>query len=236
MARTWPAASSPPTSSTWPPAPRHGAPSTSSGLRFRASDLTALDVVVEVTLRVHAGDRAAAEAEIAEIVRWRRENQPGGQNAGSVFVNPVPGEVSAGLLIDELGLRGLRVGTACGVGEARQLHPGLRRRLGARCPCAHRAGSGTGRRSDRRRAAQRGPPGRVRGRAMSEPTDGDETGDRRPATRRPPGCSTSCTPPSSRQRHPNQQRRSAPGSDLAVDHRRVARPRGHQTIATSVST
>ena len=26
------------------------------------------------------------------IVRWRRENQPGGQNAGSVFVNPIPGE------------------------------------------------------------------------------------------------------------------------------------------------
>jgi UDP-N-acetylmuramate dehydrogenase len=82
------------------------------GLRFRASDLSSLDVVIEVTLRVHAGDRAAAEAEIAEIVRWRRENQPGGQNAGSVFVNPVPGEVSAGLLIDGLGLRGLRVGTA----------------------------------------------------------------------------------------------------------------------------
>jgi UDP-N-acetylmuramate dehydrogenase len=82
------------------------------GLRFRASNLTALDVVVEVSLRVHAGDRAAAEAEIAEIVRWRRENQPGGQNAGSVFVNPVPGEVSAGLLIDQLQLRGLRIGTA----------------------------------------------------------------------------------------------------------------------------
>ena len=83
------------------------------GLRFRASDLTALDVVVEVTLRVRSGDHTASEAEIAEIVRWRRENQPGGQNAGSVFVNPVPGEVSAGLLIDQLGLRGLRVGTAC---------------------------------------------------------------------------------------------------------------------------
>ena len=77
-----------------------------------------------MTLRVHAGDRAAAEAEIAEIVRWRRENQPGGQNAGSVFVNPVPGEVSAGLLIDGLGLRGLRDRHGVGVGEARQLHPG----------------------------------------------------------------------------------------------------------------
>ena len=58
------------------------------------------------------GDRAAAEATIAEIVRWRREHQPGGQNAGSVFVNPVPGEVSAGSLVDGLGLRGLRIGTA----------------------------------------------------------------------------------------------------------------------------
>jgi UDP-N-acetylmuramate dehydrogenase len=82
------------------------------GLRFRGSDLTANDVVVAVNLRVGRGDRDAAEAEISEIVRWRRENQPGGQNAGSVFVNPVPGEVSAGLLIDGLGLRGTRVGSA----------------------------------------------------------------------------------------------------------------------------
>ena len=45
-------------------------------------------------------------------MRWRREHQPGGQNCGSVFVNPVPGEVSAGSLVDGLGLRGLRIGTA----------------------------------------------------------------------------------------------------------------------------
>jgi UDP-N-acetylmuramate dehydrogenase len=82
------------------------------GLRFRASDLGALDIVVQVAIGVRRGDRSAAEAEIAEIVRWRRENQPGGQNAGSVFVNPIPGALSAGLLIDGLGLRGLRVGSA----------------------------------------------------------------------------------------------------------------------------
>ena len=58
------------------------------------------------------GDRVASEAELAEIVRWRREHQPGGQNAGSVFVNPVPGQLSAGEVIDGLGLRGLRIGTA----------------------------------------------------------------------------------------------------------------------------
>ena len=43
-------------------------------------------------------------------MRWRRENQPGGQNAGSVFTNP-PGD-SAGRVIDESGCKGLRVGTA----------------------------------------------------------------------------------------------------------------------------
>lgn len=82
------------------------------GLRFRSSDLTDDHVVVAVVLRVQTGDRQAAERELSEIVRWRRENQPGGQNAGSVFVNPVPGEVSAGMLIDGLGLRGARIGTA----------------------------------------------------------------------------------------------------------------------------
>jgi UDP-N-acetylmuramate dehydrogenase len=83
------------------------------GLRFRGSDLTSEQVVVSTRLALRPGDRDAAESMIAEIVRWRREHQPGGQNAGSVFVNPVPGEVSAGLLVDQLGLRGLRIGTAC---------------------------------------------------------------------------------------------------------------------------
>jgi UDP-N-acetylmuramate dehydrogenase len=82
------------------------------GLRFRGSDLVPTQVVLAARLGLRRGDRDAAEAEIAGIVTWRRENQPGGQNAGSVFVNPVPFEVSAGGLIDGLGLRGFRIGTA----------------------------------------------------------------------------------------------------------------------------
>ena len=53
--------------------------------------------------RVHA-------ERIDEIVRWRREHQPGGQNAGSVFTNP-PGD-AAGRLIEAAGCKGLRLGGA----------------------------------------------------------------------------------------------------------------------------
>ena len=82
------------------------------GLRFRASALAPAHVVIRARLQLAPGDRQRSEAEIAEIVRWRREHQPGGQNCGSVFVNPVPGEVTAGGLIDVAGLRGTRFGTA----------------------------------------------------------------------------------------------------------------------------
>ena len=79
-------------------------------LAFRRSVLTDHEVVLEAEFELVAGDRAKSEDELADIVRWRRENQPGGQNAGSVFVNPLPD--SAGRIIDSLGLRGLRHGSA----------------------------------------------------------------------------------------------------------------------------
>lgn len=82
------------------------------GLRFRGSDLRPLDVVLSARLALATGDSVQAGERVREVVRWRLEHQPGGRNCGSVFVNPVPGEVSAGALIDDLGLRGFRVGTA----------------------------------------------------------------------------------------------------------------------------
>ena len=79
-------------------------------LGYRRSNVTASRVVVDATLGLAAGDRSAGKRTLSEIVTWRRDNQPGGQNAGSVFTNP-PGD-SAGRLIDAAGCKGLRVGTA----------------------------------------------------------------------------------------------------------------------------
>ncbi len=91
------------------------------GLRFRASALGGHHVVASVRLATQfAGDDEGRRAhngrtcneEISDIVRWRRDHQPGGQNAGSVFVNPGTEAKSAGALIDAAGLRGLRNGAA----------------------------------------------------------------------------------------------------------------------------
>jgi UDP-N-acetylmuramate dehydrogenase len=77
---------------------------------YRHSVLSDSDVVTAAQFRVRVDEVAACEERVAEIVRWRREHQPGGANAGSVFRNP-PGD-SAGRLIEAAGCKGLRVGGA----------------------------------------------------------------------------------------------------------------------------
>ena len=85
------------------------------GLGYRSSGLHNRHVVVRARLSGHPDRPSMVTDRIADIVSWRREHQPGGQNSGSVFMNPLPemtGAVSAGARIDQAGLRGLRVGTA----------------------------------------------------------------------------------------------------------------------------
>ncbi len=79
-------------------------------LGYRRSNLRPLDIVLFAELALEPGDPEESAQLLSEIVAWRRANQPGGQNAGSVFANP-PGD-SAGRLIDACGLKGYRVGSA----------------------------------------------------------------------------------------------------------------------------
>jgi UDP-N-acetylmuramate dehydrogenase len=79
-------------------------------LGYRTSSVRPSQVVAWAELELVPGDPEAARAAISEKTRWRRDHQPGGRNAGSVFTNP-PGD-SAGRLIEASGGKGLRVGTA----------------------------------------------------------------------------------------------------------------------------
>ena len=78
---------------------------------YRSSALADRDIVVTASFKTTPVDPEEAAAVMREVSVWRRENQPGGTfNAGSVFANPP--DDSAGRIIDKLGLKGLRVGTA----------------------------------------------------------------------------------------------------------------------------
>jgi UDP-N-acetylmuramate dehydrogenase len=79
-------------------------------LEYRASALAERDVVLGARFVLARGNAAEAEERVREIVRWRREHQPGGANAGSVFRNP-PNDHAA-RLIEAAGCKGLRLGSA----------------------------------------------------------------------------------------------------------------------------
>ena len=78
---------------------------------LKHSPLGRPDVVLAATFRLERADSDTIAERLADIRRWRQEHQPIGQkSAGSVFRNPDGG--SAGRIIDELGLKGRRVGGA----------------------------------------------------------------------------------------------------------------------------
>jgi UDP-N-acetylmuramate dehydrogenase len=80
------------------------------GYAYRHSNLGPGDVVTTGLLELEPGDPDEVGARIAEFLRWRREHQPPGLSAGSVFKNPP--DDSAGRLIDAAGGKGMRVGGA----------------------------------------------------------------------------------------------------------------------------
>lgn len=78
-------------------------------LSYRHSNLHSAQLVASASFQGRAGDVETGKATMREITRWRKEHQPGGTlNAGSVFKNPP--DITAGELIDRLGLKGTSVG------------------------------------------------------------------------------------------------------------------------------
>lgn len=73
---------------------------------YRSSAVGSSQVVVSGEISLDADDPAAVGGRVAELLSWRRANQPGGRSAGSIFRNP-PGD-SAGRLIEAAGLKGFR--------------------------------------------------------------------------------------------------------------------------------
>jgi UDP-N-acetylmuramate dehydrogenase len=79
---------------------------------YRRSGLAGRGIILEATLRVTEGEPERIRAEMERNLGKRKATQPMQLPcAGSVFINP-PGD-SAGRLIEECGLKGLRLGGAC---------------------------------------------------------------------------------------------------------------------------
>ena len=77
---------------------------------YRHSRFVSTDLVFSARFDAGSGDPEKIKKSIDEIVQWRRDFQPGGRNVGSVFQNPIG--KSAGQLIEESDLKGVRIGGA----------------------------------------------------------------------------------------------------------------------------
>ena len=78
--------------------------------RYRGCDMLRQDIALSAVFRGTPGQREEIENRMAEYSNKRWASQPAVASAGCMFKNPET--VAAGKLIDELGLKGLRVGNA----------------------------------------------------------------------------------------------------------------------------
>ncbi len=81
------------------------------GFSYRKTDIPLGTVVRRVKFRLRTGDTEASERAMEKDLSYRKSTQPLSQpNFGSVFTNP-PGHF-AGQLLEQAGLKGLRIGDA----------------------------------------------------------------------------------------------------------------------------
>jgi UDP-N-acetylmuramate dehydrogenase len=82
------------------------------GLSYRHSELRPGQVVARVEYRLERSSPDVIKATVAELIAQRKATQPTNKRTfGSVFKNP-PGELGAGRMLEECGLKGHRVGGA----------------------------------------------------------------------------------------------------------------------------
>jgi len=81
------------------------------GFQYRKSGFPEGSVITRALLRLSIGDGKAGEKRVKEYLKRRAATQPvESANSGCVFKNPP--EMPAGKLLDELGLKGFRIGAA----------------------------------------------------------------------------------------------------------------------------
>ena len=89
---------------------RHSRWRTQVGMDKAPSGSAGNELILWAEFKLHRGEPAEIKKEIDSQTNWRREKQPQEPSGGSTFKNP-PG-TSAGKLIEEVGLKGYRIGNA----------------------------------------------------------------------------------------------------------------------------
>ncbi len=77
---------------------------------YRSTGLSRDCIIVSAAVRLEKATRGQIKKLLHERITYRWQHQPRGYSAGSFFRNPVPR--AAGRLIDECGLKGMRIGDA----------------------------------------------------------------------------------------------------------------------------
>ncbi len=80
------------------------------GFTYRTSQLPDDFIITHAIIKLREGEKEKIHSEMERIKKYRKQNQPWGASAGSIFKNPK--QASAGKLLDEAGLKGLTIGGA----------------------------------------------------------------------------------------------------------------------------